>query len=143
MQKYAQKHNKSNFQTKYRLKNIKSVPKIIVHFYLCMLISVFIFVHCSQPKQTTMKKWKLEAKKLIAQTEIIEAIGLAEANGIKTGSLLSQAQELEAESEKHEKNKTQFGPDEYAKHSAKLSEITWALLQKIDGTNKPMPEYLK
>jgi len=140
---YAQKHNKSNFRSNHRLKNIKSVLKIIVNFYLCMSISVFIFVHCSQPKQTTMKNWKLEAKNLIGQAKVIEAIGLVEANGIKTGSLLIQAQELEAETEKHVKNKTQFGPGEYAKHSAKFSEITWALLQKIDGTNKPMPDYLK
>ena len=90
-----------------------------------------------------MKKWKLEAKNLIAQAKVIEAIGLVEANGIETGSLLSRAQELEAETEKHVKNKTQFGPGEYAKHSARFSEITWELLQKIDGTNKSMPEYLK
>ena len=90
-----------------------------------------------------MKNWKSDAKNLIAQAKVIEAIGLVEANGVKTGSLLSQAQELEAKTEKHVKNKTQFSPGEYAKHRAKFSEITWALLQKIDGTNKPMPEYLK
>lgn len=90
-----------------------------------------------------MKDWKKQAKDLIGQAQIIEAIGIIEANGVKTGDLLSQAQELEAETEKHVKNKTQFGPGEYAKHSAKFSEVTWALLQKIDGTNKPMPDYLK
>ena len=64
-------------------------------------------------------------------------------NGIDTGTLSTQVLMLEAESEAHVKNKTQFAPGEYAKHSAKFSEITWALLQKINGTNKPMPEYLK
>ena len=90
-----------------------------------------------------MSNWKKEAKNLIAKAEIIEAIGLCEANGLKTGNLLARAQELEDESQKHVKNKTQFAPGEYAKHSSRFSEITWELLQKINGTNKPMPDYLK
>ena len=49
---YVQKHNKSNFRSNHRLKNIKSVIKIIVHFYLCMSISVFIFVHCFTKRKT-------------------------------------------------------------------------------------------
>ena len=97
----------------------------------------------NQQNLKTMSNWKRQAKDLIAQAKIIEAIGVIEANGVKTGNLLSQAQELEAETEKHVKNKTQFAAGEYAKHSEKFSKITWALLQKIDGTNKPMPEYLK
>ena len=97
----------------------------------------------NQQNLKTMSNWKNEAKNLIAQAEIIEAIGVIEANGVKTGNLLSQAQELEAETEKHVKNKTQFAPGEYAKHSAKFSKVCWDLLQKIDDTNKPMPDYLK
>jgi len=90
-----------------------------------------------------MSNWKKQAKNLIAQAEIIEVIGVIEANGIKTGDCLSIAQELEAETEKHVKNKTQFAPGEYAIHSRKFSDLTWKLLQLIDGTNKSMPEYLK
>lgn len=51
---YVQKHNKSNFRSNHRLKNIKSVLKINVHQCLCIWISVFIFVHCSQPKFIVM-----------------------------------------------------------------------------------------
>lgn len=90
-----------------------------------------------------MPDWKQQAKKLIAKAEIIEAIALIEVNGVKTGNLLSQAQELEAEVEKHVKNKTQFALGEHVKYDAKFSEIVWELLQKIDNTNKPMPQYLK
>lgn len=87
--------------------------------------------------------WKNKAKDLIAQANVIEAIALTEVNGVKTGNLLTRMQALEAETEKHVKNKTQFAPGEYAKHSAKFAEITWELMNKIDGTNRPMPEYLK
>lgn len=87
--------------------------------------------------------WKQKAKELIAEANVIEAIALTEANGVKIGNLLTRMQKLEDESEKHVKNKTQFAPGEYAKHSAEFSKICWDLLQKIDGTNKPMPEYLK
>lgn len=90
-----------------------------------------------------MSNWKAQAKNLIGQAKLIEAIGLIEANGIKTGGALSAVQALDAESEKHVKNKTQFTRAEYSAHSEKFSEITWELLQKIDGTNKPMPDYLK
>jgi len=90
-----------------------------------------------------MSNWKKQAKNLIAQAEIIEAIGVIEANGIKTGDCLSIAQELEAETEKHVKNKTQFAPGEYAIHSRKFSDLTWKLLQLIDGINREMPKYLK
>ena len=57
---YVQKHNKSNFRSNHRLKNIKSVIKIIVHFYLCMSISVFIFVHCFTKTQKQMKSYLME-----------------------------------------------------------------------------------
>lgn len=87
--------------------------------------------------------WREEAKDLIAQANVIEAIALTEASGVKTGNLLTRMQELEAETGKHVKNKTQFAPGEYAKHSAKFTEITWELMNKINGTNRPMPEYLK
>lgn len=143
MQKYVQKQNKSNFRSKYRLKFFKSTIKIIVHFYLCNCKSVFIFVHYSQPKLTTMKNWKERAKKLIGEANLLQAITCMNNNGVDTGDLSTQVLQLEAEAEKHVKNKTQFAPGEYEKHCAKFSEITWALLQKIDGTNKPMPDYLK
>lgn len=90
-----------------------------------------------------MSNWKTQAKNLICRAEIIEAIGVIEANGIKTGDCLSIAQALEAETQKHVKNKTQFAPGEYAIHSRKFNDLTWKLQQLIDGTNKPMPEYLK
>lgn len=90
-----------------------------------------------------MSNWKQQVKDLLAKAEVIKAIGVIEANGIKTGNCLSIAQELEAETEKHVKNKTQFAPGEYAIHSRKSSDLTWKLLQLIDGTNNPVPEYLK
>lgn len=90
-----------------------------------------------------MSNWKERARKLIAEANLLQAITCMNNNGVDTGTLSTQALRLEAESEKHAKNKTQFAPGEYAKHSAKFSKITCALLQKIDGTNKPMPEYLK
>ena len=90
-----------------------------------------------------MSDWKQQAKKLIGKAELGSAIVVMQKNGIKTGSLASQVFELERESEEHVKNKTQFTSSEYEKHSAKFSEIAWALLQKINGTNEPMPEYLK
>lgn len=90
-----------------------------------------------------MSNWKQQAKNLLAKANVIEAIGVIEANGVKTGNCLSIAQELEAETQKHVDNKTQFAPGEYQKHSQKFSNLTWKLLQLIDGTNKPMPEYLK
>ena len=90
-----------------------------------------------------MSNWKQRAKELIGKAELLQAITVMNNNGINTGDLSTQVLKLEAENEKHVKNKTQYAPGEYAKHSAKFSEITWALLQKINGTNKPMPEYLK
>lgn len=90
-----------------------------------------------------MSNWKAQAKNLIKQTKLIEAIGLIEANGIETGGALSAVQALDAESEKHAKNKTPFTSAEYSAHSKKFSQIARELLQKIDGTNRPMPDYLK
>lgn len=87
--------------------------------------------------------WKDKAKDLIAKANVIEAIALAEANGVKTGNLLTRMQELEAITEKHVKNKTQVAPGEYAKHSTRFAEIMWELMNKIDGTNREMPDYLK
>lgn len=89
------------------------------------------------------KNWKDKAKDLIAQANVIEAIALTEANGVKTGNLLTRMQQLEAITEKHMKNRTQFAPGEYAKYSATFTEITWELMNKIDGTNREMPNYLK
>jgi copper homeostasis protein CutC len=68
-----------------------------------------------------MSNWKTQAKNLIGQAEIIEAIGIIEANGIKTGNCLSIAQDLEAETEKHVKNKTQFAP---GKHESTRKSLT-------------------
>jgi hypothetical protein len=90
-----------------------------------------------------MSNWKTQAKNLIGQAEIIEAIGVIEANGVKTGNCLSIAQELEAETEKHVKNQTQFAPGEYQKHNKKFNDLTWRLLNLIDGTKREMPDYLK
>lgn len=90
-----------------------------------------------------MERWQKRAKELIGQANLLQAIACVNNNGVDTGDLSTQANQLEAEIEKHVKNKTQFGPGEYASHSAKFSEIAWDLLQKIDGTNNPMPEYLK
>jgi hypothetical protein len=73
-----------------------------------------------------MSNWKQQARKLIAQAELVEAIDLIESNGLKTGITKSKAQEMQ-------ENATQ---DEFA-------AITWKLIQLLGGTNKPMPELLK
>lgn len=90
-----------------------------------------------------MSDWKQKAKNLVANANLQEAIALCEDNGLDVGSLLKQVQELEAQIEKHLENKTQFSTTEYKAHNEKFSNICWDLLQKIDGTNDPMPDYLK
>lgn len=89
-----QKHNKSNFRFKYRLNIFKSTIKIIVHFYLCMSISVFIFVHCSQPKFKAMifkadgisdLKKKIKALELVFGEIKILISGYVIAKNVATG----------------------------------------------------------
>lgn len=80
-----------------------------------------------------MSNWKAQAKNLIGQAKLIEAIGLIEANGIKTGGALSAALALDAESEKHVKNKTRFTSAEYSAYLKKFSEISRKLIQLIEG----------
>lgn len=75
--------------------------------------------------------WKEKARELISNAHIIEAIGVMESNGIRTGDLLSKAQELEDENEKHEKNKTQFTDSEFESYNQRFSELTWKLINML------------
>ena len=50
-----------------------------MHFYLCMSISVFIFVHCSQPKRKTMSV-RDQIQNLVSKSKIDEAIALLPSN---------------------------------------------------------------
>ena len=73
-----------------------------------------------------MSNWKERAKKFIKNAELAKAVKVMEDNGIETGISQNQAAIIE-------KDVTQ----------QKFSEVTWGLLQKLEGTNEPLPDYMK
>lgn len=73
-----------------------------------------------------MSNWKEKAKKFIKNAELAKAVKVMEDNGLETGISQNQAAIIE-------KDATQ----------QKFSEVTWGLLQKLGGTNDPLPDYMK
>ena len=78
-------------------------------------------------KQATIS----QLKTLIAAANLSQAFPIMEKNGLKCAAEKSTWLSLEAESQKHVANKTQFQGNEYEIHTRRFTEMVKSLLGKI------------
>lgn len=87
--------------------------------------------------------WKNQAKKAIGENKLTRALQLMKINGINCAKFVEPIEFLHDLETKVINKKRTYTTDEHKKSVQVHTNVMWAMLQAIDGTSKPLPDYLK
>jgi hypothetical protein len=90
-----------------------------------------------------MSTWKDQAKKAIGKNKLTRALQIMKKNGINCAKFVEPIEFLHDLETKVLAEKRQYTSAEHAKSVEVHMNVMWAMIQAIDGTNKPLPSYLK
>ena len=90
-----------------------------------------------------MNELKQRALKAISEANITAAISHMENMGINCNSFFMRYSHYTAIQEKVRSEKRTYTAKEAEIQSEKFRLLAWDMIQAVNGTNKPMPEYLK